>query len=78
MYFFNFRGPQVDLITAKGSTRGQVTVKVIDASTITVAKTVTLNLNAPTVQWQARQSIPGLGPGQNLPYRYSPPMVSRW
>ena len=64
MYFFYFRGPQVDLITAKGPTRGQATVKVIDATTNTVAKTVTLNLNASTVQWQARQSITGLDPAK--------------
>ena len=64
VYFFYFRGPQVDLITAKGPTRGQATVKVIDASTTTVAKTVTLNLNASTVQWQTRQSITGLDPAK--------------
>jgi hypothetical protein len=64
VYFFYFRGPQVDLITAKGPTRGQATVTVIDASTNTVAKTVTLNLNASTVQWQARQSITGLDPAK--------------
>jgi hypothetical protein len=64
VYFFYFRGPQVDMITAKGPTRGQVTVKVIDASTSAVAKTVTLNLNASTVQWQARQSITCLDPAK--------------
>ena len=63
-YFFYFTGPQVDLITAKGPTRGQATVKVIDNATNTVAKTVTLNLNASTVQWQARQSITGLDPAK--------------
>jgi hypothetical protein len=62
VYFFYFSGPQVDLITAKGPTRGQAIAKVIDASTNTVAKTVTLNLNASTVQWQASQSITGLDP----------------
>jgi hypothetical protein len=63
-YFFYFTGPQVDLVTAKGPTRGQATVKVIDNATNTVAKTVTLNLNASTVQWQAKQSITGLDPAK--------------
>jgi M6 family metalloprotease-like protein len=63
-YFFYFTGPQVDLITATGPTRGSATVKVVDADTSTVAKTVTLNLNASTVQWRAKRSITGLDPAK--------------
>ena len=59
-YFYYFSGPQVNLFTAKGPSRGNARVQVIDAATGVVAKDVLLNLNAATVQWKVKQSITGL------------------
>jgi photosystem II stability/assembly factor-like uncharacterized protein/LysM repeat protein len=59
-YFFYFTGPRVDLITARGPSFGSATVEVVDRATDAVAKTVTLNLNAATLQWQVEHSITGL------------------
>lgn len=63
-YFLTFSGPQIDLITARGPSYGTATVQIREAATDALAKTVTLDLNAPTVRWQAVQSITGLDPGK--------------
>ncbi len=59
-WFYGFTGPYVELITAKGPTRGVATIKVYDAQTDALVKTVTPDLYASTVQWQAAVRIDGL------------------
>ena len=59
-WFYGFTGPYVELITAKGPTRGVATIKVYDAQTDALVKTVSPNLYASTVQWQAAVRIDGL------------------
>ena len=52
---------QIDLITAKGPTRGTATVRALDTSTNnSVAKEVTVDLHAPSVEWQHTVPVTGL------------------
>ena len=59
-FFRNFTGPYVEFITAKGPSRGVATVEIYDAQTGALVKTVSPNLYAPTIQWQAEARIDGL------------------
>jgi glucose/arabinose dehydrogenase len=71
MYFMDFTGPRVDLITAKGPNRGQAVVRVLDNHTGALVKTVTLDLGAPTEQWKVEQSISGLDPTKSYRLKVS-------
>ena len=58
--FGYFTGPEVDFITAKGPSFGHVRVAVYEASVTNAAYQDTLDLSAPTNQWQVKESITGL------------------
>ena len=52
---------QIDLITAKGPTRGTATVRALDTSTDnSVAAEVTVDLHSPRVAWQHAVPVTGL------------------
>ena len=52
---------QIDLITAKGPTRGTATVRALDTSTDnSVAREVTVDLRSPKVRWQHVVPVTGL------------------
>lgn len=57
-----FTGPRVELVTAKGPTRGQVRITVLDYITGAVVKTVTQDLYSSTTQWKAAVPVTGLDP----------------
>lgn len=55
-----FRGPQIDLITAKGPTRGMARVRVQDISTQTWVKDLQVDLHSSKVEWQHHVPVTGL------------------
>ena len=55
-----FRGPQIDLITAKGPARGMARVRVQDISTQTWVKDFTVDLHSSKVEWQHHVPVTGL------------------
>jgi len=62
-----FRGPQIDLITAKDPTRGTARVRVQDPSTETWVRDFQVDLSSRRVEWQYFVSVIELDP--NKTYR---------
>ncbi len=59
-----FRGPQVDLITATGPTRGVARVRVQDVSTNAWVQDLQVDLHSSTVEWQHHVPVTNLDPNK--------------
>jgi hypothetical protein len=67
-FFCCFKGPQVDLVTATGPSRGTATLGVVNAADNTLVSTRDVNLNSATNEWQHKVSITGLDPCEEEVY----------
>jgi len=59
-----FRGPQIDLITATGPTRGTARVRVQDFSTQVWVQDFTVDLHSSKAEWQHHVPVTDLDPNK--------------